>query len=375
MPVAVLFLCGTLEPAKSGVADFIHLLASSLSSQGIPCACLAIHDPFVDVSPSSPVHHSTADGVDIFRISSQHSWTFKAQLLKSLLHDLQPRWISLHYVPYAFSARGLPFGFFKALLPLQDHADIEMTAHELWLDPKTSLRARLLSFLQRLILLRLCKKLKPRIVHVTNHAYQSQLRRHHVESRILPLFSAIPFCPLSHSPASTVSEWSFILFGSLNRDWDPHPLLAQIDLARRYFGIDTCRFLSVGSLDAYGITLWDSLQDLPYPAFSFSRLGILPANAVSTQLQLADFGICVAPSHLIEKSSAVAAMLAHGLPIIVPRLSAGYEAWHQQLRHSGYYILVDSSFSMRLGCVHKYPPRNQLSDTVSLFVDALALAA
>lgn len=59
MLVNILFLCGTLEPAKSGVADFIHALAGKLSSNGISCACLAIHDPYIQATESHLVHRST----------------------------------------------------------------------------------------------------------------------------------------------------------------------------------------------------------------------------------------------------------------------------------------------------------------------------
>ena len=95
---------------------------------------------------------------------------------------------------------------------------------------------------------------------------------------------------------------------------------------------------------------------------------------MSEQLQLADFGICVAPSLLIDKSSAVAAMLAHGLPVIISRLTPNYEAWHQALRSSGKYVLLDSSFAKSIGSAQKYQPENQLNDTVNRFSEALGLA-
>ena len=90
MAIKVLFLCGTLEPAKSGVADFILALAGKLSSNGISCACLAIHDPFISATESHLVNRSTQAGIDILRISADHPWSLKAKLIKAQLYFLQP---------------------------------------------------------------------------------------------------------------------------------------------------------------------------------------------------------------------------------------------------------------------------------------------
>lgn len=374
MAIKVLFLCGTLEPAKSGVADFILALARKLSTNGISCACLAIHDPYIQATESHLIHRSTQAGIDTLRISADHPWRLKAKLIKAQLDSLKPEYISLHYVPYAYNAKGLPFALLSSLPPLRHRAQWEITAHELWVDPTSSLRNRVLSKMQRLILRRLFTRLKPVVVHVTNHCYQSQLNEYAIKSCILPLFSSIPLCQLPSPTKQSSSQWTFVVFGSINRDWHPKQLLEQIEFARRVHSIQSCRFVSIGNIGDYGAQLWDSLQLGPYPAFAFSRLGLLSTERVSEQLQLANFGICVAPSLLIEKSSSVAAMLGHGLPVIISRLSPGSERWHQELRSSGKYILFDSYFVESLGAAQRYQPENQLNDSANRFAEALRLA-
>jgi hypothetical protein len=307
------------------------------------------------------------------RIPAEHPWKLKAHLISTQFNALQPECVSLHYVPYAYNNKGLPFALLTSLIPLRHQARWEITAHELWVDPSFSLRYRILSKLQRLIFLRLCAKLDPEIVHVTNSCYQSQLEQCGIKSSILPLFSSIPLCPLQSPIRAVESQWTFVIFGSINRDWHPTQLLERIEIARDVHGIRTCRFLSIGNIGNYGAKLWDSLNALPYPAFEFSRLGVLPEERVSKQLQLADFGICIVPSGLIGKSSAVAAMLAHGLPIIISRLSSGCDSLHEDLRRSGKFILADSSFVESLGAAQSYPPEDQLSDTTNRFVRALSL--
>jgi hypothetical protein len=219
----------------------------------------------------------------------------------------------------------------------------------------------------------ICYKLKPAIIHVTNWFYQKLLRDLSIESHILPLFSSIPHITLKALSQRDAWQWTFVVFGTINKGWDPFRLLEEIEIARRLHSIQHCRFISIGSAGEYGVKLWDSLSSFPNPAFTFIRLGILPADRISQMLQTADFGICVVPSLLIQKSSAVAAMISHGLPVIISSLSPSCEPWHQALRCSGKYVLLDSAFVENLGSAGHYCPVNQLEDIVERFIGALQL--
>ena len=374
MSFRILFVCGTLELAKSGVADYIHSLANQLTRQGFQCACIALHDPYASAQlPDSPLSWQPHE-VPVRRLPSRMPWRVKTNLLKAELKALNPHWISFHYVPYAYHRKGLPLGLLWCLASVRRSAQWLIMAHELWVAPNPGLRNRLLSTLQKWIARLLFAMVSPRVVHVTNHAYQAMLSGCGIESRILPLFSAIPFArgvPTADHPAS---QWTFVLFGAINRDWSHEPLLQQIESARVRHGIEACRFVSVGNIGEYGSSLWDSLAASSYPAFSFSRLGQLPAERVSEQLQHADFGIAVMPSLLVDKSSAVAAMVSHGLPVIISRLSHNCDQWHQSLQRTGHFILLDSSFASALGSASKYPPVDTLDTTASQFLRDLQLA-
>lgn len=373
MPVNVLFISATLEPGNCGVADFILSLARKLSARGLSCACLAIHDQYIEPSPELSIDCTKLQNIEIARISAQYSWKQKSRLIQSQFNTFNPDWISLHYVPYAFNSKGVPIAFLQSLSSLVTPAKWEITAHELWVDSKQNLRYRMLSMVQAFIFKKLCANLRVSQVHVTNHSYKTQLERLSIDSGILPVFSNIPICPISLPSAESDSTWRFVLFGTINREWSPFQLLQQIEIARCMHGIRSCHFVSVGKLDPYGATLWDSLDSLTYPAFRFSRLGMLPSERLSAELQYADFGICVVPDVLIEKSGSVAAMLAHGLPIIICRLSLGSDLWHQELRRSGHFILLDSSFARCLGNATKYAPIDQLDETTTRFLESLNL--
>ena len=370
----ILFVCGTFELAKSGVADYINFLACELTRQEIHCACIAINDPYVSpAAPGSPLGWER-NFIPVRRLSSLLPWSERTERLNADLDSLNPDWISLHYVPYAFHPKGLSLGLLKCVKAVKTTAQWQIMAHELWVDPNASLRNRLLSTLQQLISRRIFSTLRPHEVHVTNHLYQTILSDCGIQANILPLFSSIPFSPCIARLDQPSSQWTFILFGSINRDWKPEPLLRQIESARQLHEIKLCRFVSVGNIGEYGALLWDSLASSSYPAFTFSRLGELPAALVSEQLQNANFGIAVVPSALVGKSSSVAAMISHGLPVIISRLTPNSEQLHQLLVSSGHYLLLDSSFASALGSASKYPPGNNLADIAGQFIRDLNLA-
>lgn len=369
----ILFICGTFELTKSGVADYINCLMRELISKGLQCSCIALHDPYASSSQIDTELNCQLHEVPVKRLSASLRWNVKADLLNAEIQAFNPDWISLHYVPYAYHLKGLPFGLLRCLGALRCQVKWHIMAHELWVDPSGALRNRLLSTLQQQIARRLFTKLRPQVTHVTNQKYQSMLSRFSIESRILPLFSAIPFCPGVSPPPRSILQWTFVLFGAINRDWRPEPLLKQIEIARLQHGVELCRFIAVGNAGDYGALLWDSLITLNYPAFSFIRLGELPVELVSEQLQHADFGIAVIPSLLVGKSSSVAAMISHGLPVIISRLSQDCAQWHQSLQRTGHFILLDSSFSSALASSTKYSPVNTLEATASQFVRDLEL--
>ena len=371
MSFKVLFICGTFELAKSGVADYIHCLSIELARKGAQCACIALHDPYCSVTLTAPDLQWQRHELPVRRLSSRLSWSIRTDLLKAEIKKLNPDWISFHYVPYAYHSKGIPNSLFRCLGSVISDAKWHIMAHELWVDPNTSLSNRLLCSVQQWIALRLFSKLQPRIFHVSNHGYQSILSSFGIETRILPLFSNIPFTlnisPVNHLPG----QWTFVFFGSINRDWKPEPLLGQIEIARISHGIESCQFISVGNLGDYGTQLWDSLHALNYSSFSYTRLGELSSDLVSEQLQHADFGIAVMPSLLVGKSGSVAAMLSHGLPVIISRLSRNCDLWHQSLKHTGHYILLDSSFTKSLVSACKYTPVNTLETTTLQFMNDL----
>jgi hypothetical protein len=370
----ILFLCGAIHQQKSGVADYILILAQELARRGIETACISLHEPSVD--DDGGVVRKTHNGISILSCSSSLSWERRSSYLINEIQAFRPDWISLHYVPYAFHQKGLPYPLIRCLSSPQITTPWHVMAHELWVDPSSGIVSRILSKVQREILGKLLRNLKPQVVHTSNFWYRNQLRSIGQPAEVLPLFSNInlaPMIPSGFEPSlEERSAWRFLLFGSINKEWRPEALLESIKAAQKFYGIDTCHFVSVGNLAGFAEALWDSMTDYCADAtFTFSRLGELSPEQVSLEMQRADFGIAVTPSHLIGKSGSAAAMLLHGLPIIINRLTDSCDDWHRYLKSTGKYILVDSSFLEQMGAAKKFAPSNGLSEVADQFISSL----
>ena len=366
----ILFITGSLEAGKGGVSDYILRLAWALKQHGISSVCVAINDTFIS-STIRTVSYSVEDSIDLVRMSSQLPWRGRTLMLKDQISTFNPDFISLQYVSYSFDSKGLPLSLISCLNDVKYLAPWQVMVHELWVESKSGPKQRILSFIQRVLTIYLFRRLRPSVFHTSNHWYQKLLRNHNVESSILPIFSNIPFYPSIPLPSNYALTWKFILFGSIYHEWDPWSLLSQIEVARKLSSIASCSFIAIGNIGDYGNKLWDSLQNYSNPNFTFSRLGELSAEQISQQLLNADFGITVAPSHLVEKSSSAAAMLSHGLPVIISRLSSEFSEWNNMLDDSGKYILLDSSFTQNLRTAYKFSPSNELEYTAVQFIKEL----
>ncbi|MFN9546612.1 MAG: hypothetical protein ACK6AD_06035 [Cyanobacteriota bacterium] len=371
MTLSILFISGAFEIGRCGVSDQFFLLSKALSRHGVVITCIALNDSCTDIDLPLLVNRSRIDGINILRFSSAFPWRLRSNALRAEINDFKPDWISLQYVPFAFHSKGLPFCLIQCLASVKYHCKWHVMVHELWVDPSQSIRHRLLYYLQRQIFRLLCIILHPRLVHTSNHWYQGLLSSVGVKSALLPLFSNIAYVPVVSLKKTPTQDWTFLFFGAINMDWQPEELFHQIEIARRKKSILSCKFVSVGNLGDYGTKLWDSFEQYSSPAFQFFRFGKLSQEIISEHLQKADFGISVSPSHLIDKSSSTAAMLSHGLPVIITRLTPDCNEWHAQLKKSGKFILLDDTFLDSLLTTKRYPPRDILEDTATVFLQSL----
>jgi glycosyltransferase involved in cell wall biosynthesis len=171
--------------------------------------------------------------------------------------------------------------------------------------------------------------LAPRVVHTSNATYIGLLKKAGIEAAPLPLFGNIPvvektvdfpsqLAVAGIDPTERGNWWLGLFFGTLHPEWEPQPLLgillAAAKRANRRVGL-----LAVGRLGAAGEAIWERMMRDYGDEITFSKFGGQSAERISELLQIADFGIAASPWNLIGKSGSAAAMLDHGLPVIVTR--------------------------------------------------------
>jgi glycosyltransferase involved in cell wall biosynthesis len=372
----LLFLCGSLDPGRDGVGDYVRTLAASCRERGVEVRAIALNDPAAPAeSPAS---------ADELRLSSSLRWAARTTAVLRSIDAFAPDWISLQFVPYAFDSRGLTTGLNRLLGSLPPAARRHLMFHETWITGRRgeSWRRRIMGFLQHQSILSILAAFRPSVVHTTNLEYQRLLRPLlnplGLATSVLPVFSNIPLVAERgdawlHSQLSTAgvpldpTPLVAILFGTIYPEWDPAPLLQVFQRANRR----AC-FVSVGHLRE-GAGVWEAMQHTAAGAHDFVRLGQLPPGEISKALAAADLGVSAMPLGILDKSGTAAAMLEHGLPVLVTRFDGPLEAGKTESLHArGIYPVTDDAARLLQEGLPKRPPASRwLLKVTGLLLESL----
>lgn len=365
----ILFLCSGLEPGRDGVGDYTRRLAAECGRQGHECLVIALNDQASGEEPG------------VLRCSRSLPWKERTEQVRQRVADFAPDWISLQFVPYGFHRKGLPWRLARHLERVIAGHRLQIMFHELWIGTATDapLKARLVGTLQRRCILHLVQTLRPNVVHTSNPTYIGLLAQAGVAAAPLPLFGNIPVVegmpgfPRELAEAGIAASarkdwWLGLFFGTLHPQWEPQPflgiLLNAARKANRRVGL-----LAVGRLGAAGEGTWERMTREYGDAIVFVKFGEQSGERISALLQIADFGIAASPWNLIGKSGSAAAMLDHGLPVIVTRKAElpGFEDAVDPLLHR-----CDGALEPKLVAgLPKRPPVNRVEQTASRFLSSL----
>lgn len=330
----LLFLNSSLAPGRDGVGDYLRLLASECLRCGHPSAIMALHDRHV-TGPDESVLHTGAGEIPLLRLPAASAWTERIDRAAAFRSWWRPDWISLQFVSYGFHDKGVVLNLKSVFQALTAGCPLHLMFHELWVGAakSVSLRHRLIGGFQRYGIRRLVAALKPQRVSTSNPAYAAMLRSIGVETVILPLFGNIPISALaltSPFPAMLVDAgipregaardqwWIGLFFGALHSEWKSEPLMGTLIRAARSARKRICLVLAGRPGDG-GEAIWENLKRDYRRDIVFVKFGEQPAETISALMQIADFGISASPWQLIGKSGSAAAMLDHGLPVVVSR--------------------------------------------------------
>ena len=314
----LLFVCTSLEPGRDGVGDYVRLLAEACMDAGHDCRLMALNDQHVSRS-GSELQRGQTQPLHCTRLSSTEPWHERLASAQSLVHEFNPDWISWQIVPYGFHPKGLVPPELCAFSILGRNRFVHVMLHELWIglsrgEPLKSLAWR---SLQRRRLLQFLRALGPSLIHTSNFTYQTVLAREGCASHILPLFGNVPVGEIVPAIPSK-QEWVGGIFGTVHPQFTIVPCFDVLSAGAKASG-RRLRILGIGRLGKHGEDMFARLNEQYHGQLEAVVVGEKAPAEISRLLQTLDFGIATHPWALVGKSGAVAAMLDHGLPVIVPR--------------------------------------------------------
>jgi len=310
----ILFFCTSLEPGRDGVGDYVRQLAEACINAGHTCRLLALHDSFID---SARVEDQK--NIHCVRLPALGTWAEKTAAAQPHVDAFDPDWLSWHLVPYGFHPKGVIPTEAQVLGKLGEGRLSHTLLHELWIGLSVGepLKNRGWGVLQRRALKNFLGALQPKVLHTTNFIYKEVLKRAGREAEILPLFGNIPVeKPMPAMPEP--NKWIGGIFGTVHPQLDSKrcfdTLVEGAEVSRRKL-----RILGLGRLGDHGEKMFSELDKRYKGRMEVQIVGEKTPEEISRLLQSLDFGIATHPWALAGKSGAVAAMLDHGIPVVVPR--------------------------------------------------------
>ena len=316
------------------MGDYTLSLATALRSLGHSVLVIGLNDRWIE-AVSETANRDNADGVALERLPSVLPLPERIDRACARLKAFRPDWVSFQMSCYAYHPKGLLFGLNRHLRQLADACENwQVMFQELWIafHQGSLLKHRLVGALQRFSIKRAVQTLRPKLLQTSTPLFQALLRTVGMEATVLPLAGSIPvnpdagldwFLEVLGNPGSPVAaqerkeHLAGGFFGGILSNWEPEPFFSSLKKVAQKTGqkVSIC---SAGRTGAGGEAIWERLMPA-YPDFHFRKLGALPVERVSQYLRNLDFGIAATPWQVIGKSSATAAMLDHGVPVMVTR--------------------------------------------------------
>ena len=312
-----LFLCGSLEPGRDGVGDYVRCLAIELIKMGHNSSAIALNDYYTDslLSESQMLEQVS---LPVLRLPSIWQANKRFANATQWMKELEVDWISLQFVPYSFQAKGLPVFLYKQLGRIIKDVKLHIMFHEAWLgiDDGANYKLRILSSLQKAIIENLLRKLQPNIIHTHIPIYKSRLQRLGWSAMPLPLFSNIPM-KLLFSKKLEPNIFRIGIFSQTDTSNAFIEFLVKVSkqLAKNN---QLCQVILIGGQLATMKAFKSHLENVSAFQGEVHCTGFLEASQISAMLQTCHLGLTPIPKHALGKSGTVAAFLSHGIPVAAP---------------------------------------------------------
>lgn len=365
----ILFVCGSLEPGHDGVGDYTRELAAALSRlHSVETRIISIKDRS-ETGVSEEVQISRNQNVEVKRLGTKLSFRKRRKAYKSYVHSFKPNWISLQYVPYAFSAKGLPIDLVRFLKIKDTDIKWHFMIHEAFVWQNLNSKLKILKLLQIRILKNLFKRLSPQRVHTSNAFYQKLLDDISIGSARLGLFGNIEMLE-NHLIIKKAAIRQGVFFGS-GPIRNNFPAFADGIKSLFSNSKEPLNIVFCGRPDFRTIDFANYLR-LELSAFdvNIEEKGALENEELSFLLLHSHFGISREPPGLMGKSGTVAVMLEHGLPLWVP-LAENKSSFIDEFDFRIDQCFIDLHEMLRANFSHQYNPKSRIEDISNQFYSSL----
>jgi glycosyltransferase involved in cell wall biosynthesis len=318
----IAFFCGSLEPGKDGVGDYVRLLASEVIMQGHHAVIVAINDTHLKKEYRG-IQKARDIDVGVLRIPFTLSVRQRFTLARKWIDSLAPDWISVQFVPYAFHSKGLPLLSTFYLKGIIRKRRMQIMFHEMWVDGKNDgVKRKFTSIFQRFLIKKMLHLLMPSVIHTHIPFYQFRLKKlGFLLSKPLPLFSNI--CLLNRDQKQDQNIFRIGIFSQVENSKSIISFLAAVgrQVVERKIQLEV---LLLGEKKSKMMDLGNMIERLEN--YKIRYTGFLTTEALSAALQSCTLGLTSVPRHLLGKSGSVAAFLAHGVPVAAPYAQKYYDA-------------------------------------------------
>ena len=368
----IIFLCGSLEPGRDGVGDYVSRLSTELLRTGHQVMAIGLNDQYIkDLFLSDEIVVSLR--VNIIRLPSIWTSNKRFHHAKYLIDEFNPDWLSLQFVPFAFHDKGLPFFLINQLLFIGNKRKWHIMFHELWvgMNKESSFKKHLWGMVQRYLIKILITKLKPQVIHTQTILYKVQLERMHYKCHLLPLFSNITNLSDNNyylPPKIRDDHYiDLVVFGYIHPRAQIETLAKEASLYAAQH-LCTVRLIIVGRS---GPELGHWRKKWQEVGLSVIIMGEQSSESVSDILRSATLGITTTPLALIGKSGTVAAMLEHRLLVLCLASPWTASGINNPLAPTSVFPYEYGKFASYLGVNSSQSTYSTLSDVAQQFTDCL----
>lgn len=314
----IVFLCGSLEPGRDGVGDYVRRLSAELIGHGHGVAALAINDRHISETFRNENDLYT-NGLNTLRLPAVLDEKERLKVLKNYIEEFNPDWLSLQFVPFSFQSKGLVSGLGKKLKFIGGGRKWHVMFHELWvgMSAESSIKEKVWGGVQRFLIGRMLQTLKPSVINTHTGLYKKYIEGMGMAAEILPLFSNIPVLNAElidekiHKNTGAVTG-KIVIFGGIHGGAPVKQLAEEAKLYGNQSGISP-ELVIIGRS---GRETKNWVDEWKASGLSVTELGEQSEEKISEILAGATFGIFTTPIALVEKSGSVAAMRDHGVHLL-----------------------------------------------------------